>query len=157
MLTTLRALCLTAAFGVVVVIGCGDSDKDGSSNLPPRNSSSSGDGGQTNTSSSGGTSSSGEPTYDCTNHEPVSDTPSCDQCSRAKCCKQITNCDNSESCKAAQVCLKACANDDFACILGCQATAGVGGQLLEEVGACAANNCKSECPSPQVDAGFDAF
>lgn len=155
-LKTFSGLVLTASFGLLVAFGCGDSDKDGGAGLPPRNSGDK-DGGQTNASSSGGTSSSGDPTYDCTNHPPVSDTPSCDTCSRAKCCKQITNCDNSESCKAAQKCLEACSNDDFACILGCQATAGTGGTFLEEVGACAANNCKQECPSPEVDAGFDAF
>lgn len=157
MLKTFSALALTACFGVVLVIGCGDDDKDGGTGLPPRNSGDK-DGGQTNTSSSGGnTSSSGEPTYDCTNHEQVSDTPSCDTCAKAKCCKQITVCDSSESCKAVQACVKACPEGDIFCVVGCDATGGTGAALFQEVGACASNNCKAECPSPEVDAGIDAF
>jgi hypothetical protein len=155
-LKTLRSLALVASFGMLVVIGCGDDSKDGGANLPPRNSGEK-DGGQTNTSSSGTTSSSGEPTYDCTNHEPVSDTPSCDTCAKAKCCKQITICDSSESCKAVQSCVKACPDDDLVCVFGCDATGGSGSDMFREVGACASNNCKAECPQPEVDGGFDAF
>ena len=153
---TFSGLVLTASFGLVVAFGCGDSDKDGGTGLPPRNSGDK-DSGQTNTSSSGGTSSSGDVTYDCSNHEPVSDTPACDQCAKAKCCKQILICDSSESCKAVQACVKACPDGDFFCIVGCDATGGTGSELFKDVGACAQNNCKSECPAAEVDAGFDAF
>lgn len=152
---TLRTLALTAAFGAFVVIGCGDDDKDGGANLPPRNSGK--DGGETNTGSSGTTSSSGDPTYDCSNREPVDSNPECDQCARAKCCEWITKCDGSPSCKAAQNCLAACASDDIVCIQGCAAMAGAGGQFLTELGACVTNECKTECQSSQPDAStFDA-
>ena len=159
MLKTFSALALTACFGVVLVIGCGDDDKDSGTGLPPRNSGDK-DGGQTNTSSSGGnTSSSGDPTYDCTNHAAVDPNPACDQCARSKCCEQITQCDQTPSCKTAQDCLAACASDDFVCITGCSATGGKGGEILNEFGACLVNGCKSECSGsqPEVDAGFDAF
>jgi hypothetical protein len=153
---TLKGLLITASFGVLVVIGCGDDSKDGGANLPPRNSGKE-DGGQTNTSTSGG-STSGDPgtNYDCTSHAPVDDDPACDQCARSKCCEWISKCDGSPSCKAAQDCIGACNSDDFTCVLGCSATAGTGGVFLEELGPCVSNGCKSECSASQPDAGFDS-
>jgi hypothetical protein len=154
---TLKSLALTAAFGVLVVFGCGDDDKDGGANLPPRNSGKE-DGGQTNTSSSGTTSSSGDPNYDCSNHAAVDPNPQCDQCARAKCCEWITKCEGAPSCKATMDCLAACSQDDFLCISGCSATGGTGGTFLQEFGACVNNSCKSECSGsqPNIDAGEDA-
>lgn len=153
---TLKTLVVTASFGVLVVFGCGDSDKDGSSGLPPRNSGDK-DGGQTNTSTSGGSTSGSGTNYDCSSHAPVDDDPACDQCARSKCCEWISKCDGSPSCKAAQDCIAACNPDDFTCVLSCSATAGSGGVFLEEFGACVSNNCKSECNTSQPDASFDGF
>lgn len=155
-LKTLRLLALTASFGALIVVGCGDDSKDGGASLPPRGGGGK-DGGEQNASTSSGGSSGGT-NYDCSNRAPVSDKPACDQCSRAKCCEWITKCDGSPSCKAAQDCIAKCADDDFPCVLGCSATAGTGGTFLEELGACASNNCKNECQAATPDGGgFDGF
>lgn len=156
MLNLLRGVALTAAFGVVVVIGCGGDDNDGGEGLPPRNAGTKD--AETNTGSSGTTtSSSGDPTYDCSNREPVDDNPACDQCARSKCCEWITKCDGSPSCKAAQNCIAACDDGDIICVQGCAVTAGAGGTFLQEFGACVTNECKSECESSQPDAStFDS-
>lgn len=153
---TLKGLALTAAFGVLVVVGCGGDDNDGGEALPPRNPGTKD--AETNTGSSGTTtSSSGDPTYDCSNHEPVDTNPQCDQCARAKCCEWITKCDAAPSCKQAQDCIAACASEDFVCITSCQATGGQGGNVLYEFAACLNNSCKSECASSQPDAStFDS-
>jgi hypothetical protein len=155
-LKTLGRVALTAAFGVVVVMGCGDDDKDTGTSLPPRNTSTKD--AETNTSSSSGATSSGDPTYDCTNHAPVDSNPQCDQCARAKCCEWITKCDGAPSCKQAQECLAACSSDDLFCIAACGETGGQGGTFLTEFGACLNSSCKSECQSaqPNIDAGGDA-
>lgn len=154
MLKTLRLVAITTSVVGLIVIGCGDDNKDGGANLPPRNSGK--DSGETNTSSSGG--SSGDPgtNYDCSNHAPVDDDPACDQCARSKCCEWISKCDGSPSCKAAQDCIAACNPDDFTCVLSCSATAGTGGVFLEELGACVSNNCKTECNASQPDASTDS-
>jgi hypothetical protein len=155
-LKTLRLLAITASFGALIVIGCGDDSSSTGTNLPPRNSGKE-DGGETNTGSSGTTTSSGNPSYDCSNHEPVDTNPQCDQCARAKCCEWITKCDGSPSCKAAQECIAKCDPNDFTCVLSCSATAGTGGTFLEEFGACVSTSCKTECSASQPDASFDAF
>lgn len=156
---TLRMIAFTASVAAAVVIGCGSDKDDGSSGLPPRTSSTkdAGDTSSSSSSSSGSTQTDSSTGYDCSNHASVDDRPACDQCARAKCCEWITKCDQSAQCKAVQNCLKDCANDDFVCILGCQTQGGSGAEYLQELGACAQNECKSECPSSGVDAGFDAF
>jgi hypothetical protein len=154
---TLRLLGFTATFGTAVIVGCSSnsSTDGGGANLPPRDSGT--DGGQTNTSSSSGSTTDADTGYDCSKHAPVDNSQACDQCTRSKCCEWITKCDGSPSCKAAQDCLAACDPNDFPCILTCATTAGTGGDYLQELGACVANGCKSECPQPTVDAGFDGF
>lgn len=150
---TLRLIAFTASVTTFIVIGCGDDKKDDGSGLPPRTPTSK-DGGDTS-SSSGSTQTDSGGTYDCSNHASVDDRPACDQCARAKCCEWITKCDQSAQCKAVQNCLKDCANDDFVCILGCQSQGGTGAEYLQELGACAQNECKTECPSSAPDGGFD--
>ncbi len=153
---TLRLIAFTASVATAVVIGCGDDKGDDGSGLPPRTSGNK-DAGSTSSSStsSGSTDTDSGSGYDCSNHASVDDRPACDQCARSKCCEWITKCDQSAQCKAVQNCLKDCANDDFVCILGCQSQGGTGAEYLQELGACAQNECKSECPSSAPDGGFD--
>lgn len=154
MLKTLRLLVVTAAIGTVIVVGCGDDDKNTGANLPPRNS---GKDAETNTSTSGGSSGNTDPNYDCSNRAAVDDDPACDQCARSKCCEWITKCDGSPSCKAAQECIAACDDGDIICVQSCAATGGTGAVFLQEFGACVSNECKTECQSAQPeDAGFDS-
>jgi hypothetical protein len=155
---TLRLIAFTASVATAVVIGCGDDKGDDGSGLPPRTSGNKDAGSTSSTSSStssGSTDTDSGSGYDCSNHASVDDRPACDQCARAKCCEWITKCDQSAQCKAVQNCLKDCANDDFVCILGCQSQGGTGAEYLQELGACAQNECKSECPSSAPDGGFD--
>lgn len=82
----------------------------------------------------------------------VGDPAACDQCAKDKCCAEVTACNSSADCKALQECIGPCAQDDLVCILTCQDAHSKGADLLQEVGACAQNNCKNECPSMQSDA-----
>jgi hypothetical protein len=87
----------------------------------------------------------------------VSDRPACDKCAKEKCCSQIQACNESEDCKGLQDCLAPCAQEDLVCILTCQDAHGTGATKLQEVGSCATNKCKAECPSETPDADiFDA-
>ncbi len=86
----------------------------------------------------------------------VGDPAACDQCAKDKCCAEVMACNNSADCKALQECIGPCAQDDLVCILTCQDAHPKGGDLLQEVGACAQNNCKNECPSMQSDADIFA-
>lgn len=153
---TLRLIAFTTTAATFIAIGCSSESSDPNTGLPPRKTAK--DGGEETTSSSGNTDTDAGSGYDCTNHESVDDRPACDQCARANCCEWITKCDQSAQCKAVQNCLKDCANDDVVCILGCQAQGGSGAEYLQELGACAQNECESECPAQTPDAGgFDAF
>lgn len=86
----------------------------------------------------------------------VSDDPVCDTCAKAKCCNEIHACDESADCLALEKCLDACANDDTVCVLTCQATHDKGAGILQDVGACAQNECAKECPIQTPDGGGDA-
>jgi len=132
-----------------VIVGCSSDDKGGGEGLPPRNTK--GDGGETNSSSSSGSTGDSGNGYDCTNHASVDPRPACDQCTRAKCCKQLTDCDNNQACQATFKCVAACADGDTVCVLGCGMS-----DLAYEFGACISNNCSAECPSSSSDAGFDS-
>ena len=92
----------------------------------------------------------------CSKMGTVDSRPACDTCTKQKCCAQLQACDASAACKAAQACLAACASDDFLCVLQCSVTGGSGSDLLQEVGTCASQQCKTECPSSfDLDGGFD--
>jgi len=86
----------------------------------------------------------------------VGDPAACDQCAKDKCCAEVMACDKSADCKALQECIGPCSQDDLVCILTCQDAHSKGADLLQEVGACAQNNCKNECPSMQSDADIFA-
>jgi hypothetical protein len=86
----------------------------------------------------------------------VGDPAACDQCAKDKCCAEVMACNNSADCKALQECIAPCAQDDLVCILTCQEAHSNGAGQLQEVGACAQNNCKNECPSMQSDADIFA-
>ena len=86
----------------------------------------------------------------------VGDPAACDQCAKDKCCAEVMACNNSADCKALQECIAPCAQDDLVCILTCQDAHSKGADALQEVGACAQNNCKNECPSMQSDADIFA-
>ena len=100
----------------------------------------------------------GGPAASCTDlPAKVSDRPACDKCAKEKCCAQIQTCNESEDCTALQSCLAPCAQSDIVCILTCQDAHGTGAAKLQEVGSCATNKCKVECPSETPDADiFDA-
>lgn len=86
----------------------------------------------------------------------VSDDPACDTCAKAKCCDEISKCDESADCAALEKCLDACADNDTVCVLSCQATHDKGASILQDVGACAQNECAKECPIQMPDGGGDA-
>lgn len=159
MTRTLALATVLGVSGLVLAVGCSSSTKDESPTPFPQRSSSSGatDGGSSGSSGSSGTSgtsgTSGAPA-DCTNHAKVDDRPACDQCARAKCCKEILACDQSSSCLALQDCLAACAPNDVFCQLSCSGN-DTAVNLLSDVGNCAKRNCPSECPSTASDGGLD--
>jgi hypothetical protein len=138
---------------------------DRNSTVPDADGGASSSGGSSGTSSSGGTSGSSSggtdagseagPTGDCSKMGTVDNRPACDKCTKQKCCTQLQACEASASCKAAQSCIAACASEDFVCILTCSASGGNGGQLLQDVGTCASQQCATECPSDfDFDGGF---
>jgi hypothetical protein len=142
----------------------GGQGSSGSTVPGDKNASSSG--GSSGASSSGGASSGGSSgagndggssgtTADCSKMGTVDSRPACDTCTKQKCCSQLQACAASASCKAAQDCIAKCADDDFGCVLTCSATGGNGAELLQDVGTCASNSCKTECPSAfDFDGGF---
>jgi hypothetical protein len=138
----------------------GSSSSSGSSTVPGGDGGGSSSGGSSGTSSSGGSSSGGNdsgtgPAADCSKMGKVDDRPACDACTKQKCCAQLQACDASAACKQAQACVAACKADDFFCVLQCSAS-GSGGDLLQDVGTCASQSCKNECPSSfDFDGGFD--
>jgi hypothetical protein len=148
---TLAKLALAALFASALAAGCGDDVGDEGDRLPtradePRDSGPSGE-------------LDAEPTIRCDDSTTkVSDRPACDQCAKAKCCKEIDACDKSNACKVLADCIADCDADDFACVLTCQGANPSGAQLLTEIGYCAQAQCKTECPSEMPDSGdFDAF
>ncbi len=86
----------------------------------------------------------------------VGDPAACDQCAKEKCCAEVMACNDSADCKALQECIAPCAQDDIVCIGTCQEAHSKGSDLLTEVGSCAQDSCKNECPSMQSDADIFA-
>jgi hypothetical protein len=112
--------------------------------------------GNPSTPDSGGGTDTGATTTDCTNTTvKASDDPVCDQCAKAKCCKEVMACDQSADCKAFGKCLDACADGDIVCVLTCASLHGKGSDIAQELGACASSECKTECKPP--DAGGGGF
>lgn len=141
----------------------GGSSSSGSSTVPGGDGGGSSSGGSSGSTSSSGGSSSGTsgtdgstPAADCSKMGKVDDRPACDACTKQKCCAQLQACEASAACKQAQNCIAACASDDIFCVFECSATSGTGGQLLQDVGVCASQQCANECPSGFSDAGFDS-
>jgi hypothetical protein len=142
-----RKLTFVMGFtGIVTALAaaaaCSDSiPTDGLVNLPPRDAATAADADTTDSAVS------------CKDLQlKVGDPAACDQCAKDKCCAEVLACDKSADCKALQNCIAPCAQDDLVCILTCQEAHPKGGDLLQEVGSCAQNNCKNECPSMQSDA-----
>ena len=139
------------------------SSSSGSSTVPGGDGGGSSSGGSSGASSSSGGSSSGgmdggtKTPADCSKMGAVDSRPACGTCTKQKCCAQLQACEASAECKAAQACIAACAEDDFFCVLQCSAAGGNGGDLLQDVGTCASQQCKTECPSSFDigDGGFD--
>jgi hypothetical protein len=153
--TTFLVIGVVGLCSLGLVIACADSSSGESGNeLPGRGTSSGDEGG---TSSSGGSSGTSGSTADCTNHAPVSDTPACDTCAKAKCCDHIDKCDKNDDCKAAQDCIAACAEGDQFCGLTCLLSHEQGSEILQGLASCTSTKCKAECPSANPgDAGFDS-
>ena len=132
-----------------VIVGCSSDNSTGTNNLPDRNPK--GDGGETNDGSSGSNTDSG-PTYNCTMHKEVDPHPACNSCTLGKCCKELTDCENDQSCLETIKCASQCADCDEFCLLGCL---GTDSPTLKEFSACLKNNCDDVCTVP-CDAGFDS-
>lgn len=157
-----KAAYFLAAFGfvgMVIVQGCGNDKGDDGANLPGRNKDGGSDGDVITPADSGGSSgTSGTPAADCSGvTEKFSDNPTCDACTKSKCCKEALACQNSADCKALNACLAKCADSDQTCILTCSAEHDNGTALAEDVGSCAQANCSTECASsvPEGGPGFD--
>jgi hypothetical protein len=159
---TAFVLAAASILSAAAIQACGsDSGDDDPSTLPGRQTK---DGGEPETSSgSSGTPAPPPPppgSADCSGlTDTVSDKPACDTCAKQKCCDAVQGCLSSSDCKALEKCLEPCADDDFACILGCQSAHDKGSAALEELGSCASDACESECGSAATDGGLlgDAF
>jgi hypothetical protein len=146
---TFGRLVIAWLAGTALLVACGDDDPEGGARLPTRPDS---------TESDAGPTPEPEPVVRCDDSTTkVSDRPACDQCAKAKCCEEIHACEQSSACKALTVCIEACDEDDFVCLLTCQGSNPSGSALLSEIGYCAQAECNAECPSETPDAGFDAF
>lgn len=136
--TPVRVAFTCFVVALAVQFGCSESKEDDGPELPPRNL---------------------DEKPSCENREPVDDRPACDECVRSKCCEYVVACDKTPTCKQIQECLDECTDpSDFTCPLLCSSSNPGGSQVLQDVGACAQTECKSECPSTnQFDAGIDPF
>jgi hypothetical protein len=134
---TFTFFVVSGTFAAIVAFGCGDSDSaDSGTALPGR-----------------GTEDAGSTKASCTSLAlQVSDTPACDKCAKDKCCSEVLACDDSADCKGLQNCIAKCASNDFQCLLTCQAAHDKGSNLLQDLGSCASDQCKTECPDQTLDA-----
>lgn len=147
------SLAVVACSGVASAVqGCSsDEPKGGTIDLPSRDPSK--DAGSGTTTPDSGTSTP----VDCKSiTKKLSDRPSCDTCTKEKCCTEVRACVESSSCDALQACLEPCPQDDDLCILTCITAHQGGADKLQGVGECASIKCKTECPPPDAGDLFDS-